>query len=44
MEKHGFGREVRDNGRIYEGQFKDGKFDGFGRIIYNLGNYYVGEW
>ena len=40
--KHGFGRECWVSGQIYEGQFKNGKYHGFGRQIdYNF--IYVGE-
>lgn len=50
---HGFGRYYHpvDGGTLwYEGHFKDGKFDGFGRLTnaaeYNgkLQTLYVGEW
>ena len=35
--KHGFGRECWISGQIYEGEFVDGKYEGFGRQIdYNF--------
>ena len=43
---HGLGRWVSSevDNHIYEGQFKYGKFDGFGRYIWEGGDYYVGMW
>ena len=39
--KHGIGRECWVSGQIYEGEFKNGKADGWGREIdYNF--YYEG--
>ena len=29
---------------IYEGQFKNGERDGWGRMIYTNGSYYQGNW
>ena len=38
----GVGKEI--NHIIYEGQFKDDVYNGFGRFIYSNGNYYIGNW
>ena len=38
---HGFGRKYL-RGAIYEGQFVNGEKDGWGRVIYANGTYYVG--
>ena len=38
---HGFGRKYL-RGAIYEGQFLNGEKDGWGRVIYANGSYYVG--
>ena len=38
----GVGKEI--NHIIYEGQFKDDIYNGFGRFIYSNGNYYIGNW
>jgi len=38
----GLGKEF--NNVIYEGQFKDDVYHGFGRFIYTNGNYYIGNW
>jgi len=35
---------VKDGGIRYEGQFKDGRFDGNGFGKYPNGDMYVGEW
>ena len=29
---------------MYEGEFKDGLYDGYGRFIYNQTVYYEGQW
>lgn len=38
----GVGKEI--NHIIYEGQFRDDVYNGFGRFIYSNGNYYIGSW
>jgi hypothetical protein len=38
----GVGKEI--NNIIYEGQFKNDIYHGFGRYIYSNGNYYLGQW
>jgi hypothetical protein len=38
----GVGKEI--NHIIYEGQFKNDVYHGFGRYIYANGNFYVGQW
>jgi len=38
----GVGKEI--NHIIYEGQFRDDIYNGFGRFIYSNGNYYIGNW
>jgi hypothetical protein len=38
---HGIGR-LWNYTQIYEGMFKDGKFDGFGRLVKQTGDYYLG--
>jgi len=38
----GVGKEI--NHIIYEGQFKDDIYNGYGRFIYSNGNYYIGNW
>ena len=38
----GVGKEI--NHIIYEGQFVDDVYNGFGRFIYSNGNYYIGNW
>ena len=32
------------DGKIYEGQYKNGKLCGYGRYIWPSGNYYIGMW
>jgi len=39
---NGIGRERSKNGAIYEGQYKDGTYEGWGRKIYSGGRYYIG--
>ena len=43
-EFQGDGREVYDNGGIYEGEFKDGKQHGRGTFRLPDGYEYTGEW
>ena len=43
-QKHGYGREVYEDGGYYEGQFKNDMRDGYGRLIYPKGDYYEGYW
>ena len=38
----GIGRRVIKNDQIQEGMFNT-KLDGFGRIVFDDGNYYIGE-
>lgn len=38
----GVGKEI--NHIIYEGQFKNDIYHGYGRYIYANGNYYIGSW
>ena len=38
----GVGKEI--NHIIYEGQFKNDVYHGYGRYIYSNGNYYIGNW
>ena len=38
----GVGKEI--NHIIYEGQFKNDQYHGYGRFIYSNGNYYLGNW
>ena len=38
----GVGKEI--NHIIYEGQFLNDVYNGFGRFIYSNGNYYIGNW
>ncbi len=40
--QNGFGRYVYDNGDVYLGYYKDGKFDKFGVYVYNIGDTYIG--
>ena len=35
---------IKANGDIYEGEFKNGKFDGCGNETLQNGNSYLGEW
>lgn len=41
---HGVGREIWQNGDMYEGQFENGVKSGFGRYIWADGKFYVGQW
>ena len=40
----GYGKMKYKNGDIYEGYFKDNKFDGYGKMIYNNKDEYDGQW
>lgn len=40
---NGYGIFVFDDGRVYEGQWKKGLFDGMGRLIFISGSKYSGE-
>ena len=45
LRAHGKGKFHYVNGAEYDGEFKKGKRNGFGKYIYsNRNNYYVGEW
>src|SRR5210317_289481 len=39
----GYGIFVFDDGRVYEGQWKKGLFDGMGKLIFISGSKYTGE-
>lgn len=39
---NGFCRYIYDNGDVYLGYYKDGKFDKFGVYIYKIGDTYIG--
>ena len=39
---HGVGKEI--NNTIYEGQFVNEDYNGYGRLIYSNGIYYIGNW
>jgi hypothetical protein len=40
----GQGTKTWTNGDMYEGKFKDGKYDGQGTYTWSDGRKYVGEW
>jgi hypothetical protein len=40
-QNQGIGRQIFDD-QIQEGQFVESKLEGFGRLIYNSGAYYIG--
>ena len=42
-ERHGFCRELIKSDKITEGLCKDGKMSGYGRVIYQNGDYYIGQ-
>ena len=42
--RHGCGKQIWQNGSIFEGNLKDGAINGQGRFIYALGDVYEGEW
>ena len=41
---NGIGREIYNNGSVYEGQLQNGLANGWGREIYKSGRYYIGCW
>mmetsp|Transcript_19769 Transcript_19769/g.30497 ORF Transcript_19769/g.30497 Transcript_19769/m.30497 type:complete len:88 (+) Transcript_19769:140-403(+) len=41
---HGLGKHFNGYNKIYEGQWRNGEFDGFGRMITQGGHYYTGQW
>mmetsp|Transcript_1780 Transcript_1780/g.2319 ORF Transcript_1780/g.2319 Transcript_1780/m.2319 type:complete len:100 (-) Transcript_1780:35-334(-) len=42
---HGYGRQTYfSSNNVYEGQFDNGKCDGFTMALYNDGTYYIGLW
>jgi tetratricopeptide (TPR) repeat protein len=41
--KNGYGIFVFDDGRVYEGQWKKGLFEGMGKLIFVSGSMYTGE-
>ncbi len=40
---HGNGIWEMENGAVYQGEFKHGYFDGYGKLTYSNGSYYKGE-
>jgi len=42
--KHGLGVELKRGNSIYEGEFKNDKRDGLGKVNYIDGSYYYGYW
>jgi hypothetical protein len=42
--KEGYGVHVLHNGSKYEGLFEKNLFNGDGRLIYDNGDYYIGQW
>ncbi len=40
---NGIGRFMHKYGAIYEGQFLNDYLNGFGRVLFATGNYYIGE-
>ncbi|MDH3775479.1 MAG: hypothetical protein OER59_00325, partial [Desulfobulbaceae bacterium] len=40
---NGYGIFIFDDGRVYEGQWKMGLFDGMGKLIFISGSKYTGE-
>lgn len=42
--KEGYGKQFYPTGAIYEGFWKNGKFEGEGRFINETGDYYQGSW
>jgi hypothetical protein len=43
-EKHGYGEETFENGKVYRGNWINGKMEGVGTMIYPNGNSYTGDW
>ena len=42
--RDGIGRDINSKLKfLYEGEFKNNKAHGYGRVIYNNGNAYIGE-
>lgn len=45
MQRDGIGRTVDfEKGILYEGEYDEGKREGYGRAIFKNGNIYEGEW
>ncbi len=42
--KNGCGTSTDYKGRKYTGNFKNGKYEGYGKMLYSDGSYYEGEW
>jgi len=42
--RNGRGRQEFPDGRVYDGEWKDGKFHGYGKMIWPDGFVYQGEW
>ncbi|CAM9232899.1 unnamed protein product [Chrysoparadoxa australica] len=42
--KHGIGRKVFADGKIYEGKWKHGRMHGYGVMQYSRGSQYEGDW
>jgi len=40
---HGCGRFIRDDNAIFEGQFSNGKLNGYARLIFPDGSWYEGQ-
>jgi hypothetical protein len=36
--------QIMKDGSVYEGYFAKGKANGYGRMIYTNGDYYIGDW
>ena len=41
--RNGIGLYIWEDGRVYEGGWKDGKCEGYGRMVFKNGNWYQGE-
>jgi len=43
-EPHGYGKMVYSSGKVYEGEFIDGRFHGYGKCFYAHWDAYEGDW
>jgi hypothetical protein len=43
-QRHGKGLYRLNNGEVYDGNFMNGEYDGFGMMIYLSGDVYEGDW